>query len=106
MKSIQEHTALIKEADSADFGLDALCDRSLDRTIIIPPEGVIIGLEFRQKLTNGCSSSSVIPISRAPIDFRAPTDPPYPSKREVVHPCDYFTLTKYRRLRFLSTIRR
>ena len=30
-------------------------------------KAVIIGLEFRQELTSGCSSSSVSPISKAPM---------------------------------------
>ena len=34
----EEHSALIKEADVADFRRNALCDRSFDGTIHIPPE--------------------------------------------------------------------
>ena len=47
---------------------------------------VIIGLEFRQELTSGCSSSSVSPISKAPIDFRAPMLPPYPRANSAIFP--------------------
>lgn len=34
----EEHSALIKEADAADFRWNALCDRSFDGTVHIPPE--------------------------------------------------------------------
>ena len=34
------------------------------------------GFARRHMLTSGCSSSSVRPISKAPIALRAPTDPP------------------------------
>lgn len=34
----EEHSALIKEADAADFRWNALCDRSFDGTVYIPPE--------------------------------------------------------------------
>lgn len=34
----EEHSALIKEVDAADFRWNALCDRSFDGTVHIPPE--------------------------------------------------------------------
>lgn len=34
----KEHSALIKEADAADFRWNAFCDRSFDGTVHIPPE--------------------------------------------------------------------
>lgn len=34
----EEHSALIKEADAADFRWNALCDRSFDGTVHVPPE--------------------------------------------------------------------
>ena len=35
----EQHAALIKEADSAHFSLDALRDRSFNGTVDVPPEG-------------------------------------------------------------------
>ena len=49
-------------------------------------KAVIIGLEFRQELTSGCSSSSVSPIFKAPIDFSAPTLSPYPRANSAIFP--------------------
>lgn len=34
----EEHSAFIKEADAADFRWNALCDRSFDGTVHVPPE--------------------------------------------------------------------
>ena len=36
--------------------------------------------------TSGCSSSSAIPISNAPMDFNAPTEPPYPRASSAILP--------------------
>lgn len=47
---------------------------------------VILGLALRQESTRGCNSSSVSPISKAPIDLRAPTDPPYPRASSAILP--------------------
>ena len=58
----EEHSAFIKEANAADFRWNALCDRSFD------------------------GSSSDRPISRAPIDFKAPTEPPYPRASSAIFP--------------------
>lgn len=46
----------------------------------------IFGFADRQESTSGCSSSSESPISIAPIDFNAPTEPPYPRASSAILP--------------------
>ena len=77
----EEHSDLIKEVElRTSVGMRCviavLTARSTSRQ-----NAVIMGLEARQEFTSGWSSSSDRPMSRAPIDFKAPTEPPYPRAR-------------------------
>lgn len=46
----------------------------------------MFGLDARQAVTSGWSSSSASPMSRAPIAVSAPTEPPYPKASSAILP--------------------
>lgn len=83
----EEHAAFTFKTDAVHVCPYALPDGGFHGGINIPPETLrCLGWMRAMHPQGGRSSFSESPISRAPIEVRAPTDPPYPRASSAIFP--------------------
>ena len=75
-ESDEEESAFVEEQDAPDFCWGVGADHIFTAVSISHQNWTMLGLDARQALTRAAVLLLLVPYQRAPMDFRAPTDPP------------------------------